>query len=137
MPNIPIIGQPSTYGANAPNAPGLTTKCEVYDSEIAEIQKVLEILNQRTGKTIDLGGFDREVQDRFAAIGFKVDVTWYHSNVEGVKIPEITITDRIERKAFDHDQQVHEVTNDILGLGTGGVIKTEPGDFQKPKGHSH
>lgn len=122
-----------------PNAPGLTANCEVYDSEILKIEQVINALNERTyngTKRVEYAAFDREIRDRFAAIGFKVDVAWYHSDVDGVKIPEIVIQDRIEKKDFDFDQMVNEVTNDLLGFGEGGVIKSDPTAFQAPS-HDH
>lgn len=124
-PNIPILGQGKPQAE--PNAPGLTANCEVHDSEIMEIEKVLDRLNDRASSgSIDLDSFDREIKDRFHQIGFIVDVAWWHTNVEGVKRPDIVIKDRTERKQFDHDQKVHEITNDILGLGDKGVIQSDP-----------
>jgi hypothetical protein len=54
-------------------------------------------------------------------------------------MPEVTITDRCERKPFDHDQMVHEVTHNILGLpGQEGVIKTNtPGMSRLIQGRKH
>lgn len=136
-PNIPILGQ-HPLGAPQPNHAGLTINCEVYDSEIAEIEGVLDRLNERARNgRVNFDAFDREIKDRFHQIGFKVNVTWYHSNVAETKIPEITITDRTERHEFDYDQQVHEVTNDILDLGDKGVIKTDPAALEAGKGHRH
>lgn len=137
-PRIPILGQAKAT-ADGPNAPGLTAKCEVYDSEIDAIHKVLEGLNERVagGRRVDYDAFQREIIDKFANLGFKVYVAWWHTNIEGVKQPEITITDRLGKHEFDHDRQVNEVTNDVLGLGEGGVIKSNPADFQKPTGHGH
>lgn len=125
----PITGVP-IIGTGRPveiNAEGLTANCEIYDTEIIAIQEVLEAMKKRgeQGGT-DFGMWDAECQDRFAKIGFKVVINWYRTNVEGVLIPEITISDRTERHDFDHDRQVAEVTGDVLGFGEGGVIKTDP-----------
>lgn len=138
-PNIPILGQAQAI-ADGPNAPGLTANCEIHDSEILEIEKVIRALNERTHngtKKVDYDAFDREIKERFQNIGFKASVAWWHTNIDGVKMPEITITDRLSAKEFDYDRQVHEVTNDLLDLGEGGVIKSNPADFQKPTGHGH
>lgn len=118
------------------NAPGLTVNCEVLDSEILEIEKVVGILNDkaRNGRQ-NYDAFDREIKERFASIGFIVGVTWWHTNIDGLKMPEITISDRTDKKAFDYDRQVHEVTNDILDLGTGGVIKSNPSGLILPHDH--
>lgn len=139
--NVPIIGQsrPQHPMADQPNAPGLTINCEVHDSEIIEIERVLERLNatiEGGNKRVDYDAFTREIRERFEDIGFQVAVNWWDSNVAGVLIPEIVIRDRTERKPFDYDRQVHEVTNDILELGEGGVIKTDPSQFQAPA-HDH
>lgn len=117
---------------------------DILDSEILEIEKVLETLKDRVEgrSSVDRGQFDREITDRFNAIGFTVDTKWWHTNIESVKMPEITITGRTERReAFDHDKMAHEVTSDILGLGQGGVIKTTTDDTGKiravEEGHKH
>lgn len=117
---------------------------EILDSEMLEIEQVLETLKRRCedGRRLDRGMFDQEIQDRFANAGFKVVVNWYETNVTDVRMPEITITGRTERIGeFDHDKMAHEVTSDILGLGTGGVIKTSGDDMAKihavEQGHKH
>lgn len=102
----------------------LTANCEIYDSEILKIETVLEILNRKVGSSTNLEGFRKEILDRFARIGFVVDVRVYSTNVPGTYSWEIQINDRTDNTAWDPDQMVHEVTNDLLDLGTGGVIKT-------------
>jgi hypothetical protein len=129
--DIPILGE-----AGGANAPGLTVNCEVHDSEIMEIERVLEIMNDKAQSRVDFDAWDREFKDRMLGIGFVVGITWWHTNVEGVKRPDITISDRTERKPFDYDRQVHEVTHDILDLGEGGVIKSNPEAF-KDQEHGH
>lgn len=121
------------------NAPGLTANCEIHDSEILAIEEVLLRLRERADSGgMDLGLFDQEIQERFAAIGFVTTVNWFYTNVEGVKIPEIVITDRTEKKDFDYDQQVAEVTRDILDLGQKGVIASDPEVLdQGHQGHQH
>lgn len=140
-PNVPIIGQPETYSREEePNAPGLTANCEVYDSEVIEIEKVLDRLNERALGPVDYDAFDREIKERFAEIGFVVQTSWWHTNVDGVKRPDIVISDRIERKEFDYDRQVHEVVNDVLELGEGGVIKSDDSMrrlSEQHRGHKH
>jgi hypothetical protein len=141
-PNIPIIGQ-NQPRQQEPNAPGLTAKIEIHDSEIMEIERIVAALNERLGSSrrTNLDAFNREIYERFAEIGFIVQVAWWDTNIPGVLIPEICISDRTERKDFDHDRQVHEVTNDILELGDKGVIKTDPAAMkaleQQHAGHKH
>jgi hypothetical protein len=131
---------------DAPNAPGLTIRCEVHDSEIVEVEGVLERLNLavRDGKRVSYDAFQREIVERFQDIGFIAKVAWWTGGtkdgavIPGMLIPEITLTDRIEAKTFDYDRQVHEVTHDLLGLGEGGVIKSDPLTSRPPEdGHQH
>lgn len=103
----------------------MSSNIEIMDSEIIRIEAVLKKLNEKQGKGgVNQEAFRKEIIERFAEAGFKVDVKWYTTNVEGVYMPEIDIIDRIEGE-FDPDQMVHEVTNDLLGLGEGGVLKTQ------------
>jgi hypothetical protein len=108
---------------------------DILDSEVLECEKVLEVLKDRAIRhgALNLGHFDNEIKTRFAEIGFAVDVKWWHTNVEGVKMPEIEIIGRTAKKDFDHDQMRHEVTADILGLGQGGTIKVNPEDVLAAK----
>lgn len=121
-----------------PNAPGLTANCEVYDHEIIEIEKVLEALHSRAESgAVEYAAFEIEAKDRFWDIGFVVAVNWYTTNVKGLLMPEIVIKDRTEKKDFDYDQQVREVTDDILDLGDKGVIKTDPSMPLNLEDHQH
>lgn len=104
-----------------------TKSLDMLDSEILEIERVYDIIRARSRGSINYQHFQDEIKDRFADIGWVVDVVWYETNLAGVKMPEIVFKRRVERKVFDRDQMVHEVTSDILGLGTGGVIKTDQG----------
>lgn len=126
--NIPILGQ------TGPNAPGLTSNFDIHDSEINEIHKILEKMRLVASGPVNYDMWQREIEDRFARIGFKIDVRWYTTNLEGVLMPEINISDRLEKHAFDHDKKVHEITKDILGLGQQGVIKSNLDQIQK---HDH
>lgn len=104
---------------------------ELYDSEVLTIEEILAALARRAEGRRDRDAFDREIKERFADAGFAVAVNWYHvadragQEVPDVYMPEITINDRVQKGVpFDHDRQVHEVTNDLLELDEGGVIKT-------------
>lgn len=115
---------------------------DILDSEVLEIEKILNTLKDRAQHhSGELGNFDNEIKTRFAEIGFAVDVKWWHTNVEGVKMPEVEIIGRTLARHFDHDRMVHEVTNDMLGLGTGGTIKMTEADLAKirqvEQGHKH
>lgn len=103
---------------------------DILDSEMLKIVTLHEALNRRAkDRRHNYNDFEREIREKFAAIGFTVDVNWYRYELDGVEqdgaMPEITITGRVEEKAFDPDRQVHEVTSDILGLGDKGVIRTD------------
>jgi hypothetical protein len=124
---------------------------DILDSEMNEILKVLEELRQRgSAKKHNYLDFEREIKGRFAEIGFEVDISWYEyamgaqaGPVAGSAMPEVTITGRTERKEFDRDQMVHEVTHNLLGLpGQEGVIKTDPATLKRftggqGSGHGH
>lgn len=115
----------------------MSSNIEILDSEIIAIEKVLKKLQDKQGKGgVNQEAFRKEIIERFAEAGFKVDVKWYTTNVEGVFMPEVSIVDRLEGQ-FDPDRMVHEVTNDLLGLGEGGVIKTTNSGLIVPKGHGH
>lgn len=120
---------------------------DIADSEVLEIEKVLTFLKQRArDKRRNFSDFEREIKERFEDIGFVVTVSWYEFGREGTPgaipgaaMPEVTISGRCERKPFDHDRMVHEVTRNILGLpGQEGVIKTNtPGMKRLVEGHKH
>lgn len=122
---------------------------DIHDSELAKILAVRDALNKRAeSRKHNYNDFEREAREKFAAIGFTVDISWYEFEVDGQKqdgaMPEITITGRTDEKfTFDKDRQVHEVTRDILGLGDEGVIKTDREtlrrflDGQGGHGHEH
>lgn len=102
----------------------------LLDSEVDQIHMVLDAMRRKyEGSAHNYETFSREAEDRFGKLGFTVSVKWYEYSVEGARqegaMPEIEITGRTAPKAFDHDQMVHEVTNDILGLGDKGVITTD------------
>ena len=128
------------------NAPGLTQNHNLYDYEIENITRVTARIQQRSQQRRNYEDFDREIRQRFAEIGFKVSVNWHTAQdengqrIEGWLIPEVVIGDRVEKHEFDHDRQVHEVTNDILDLGTGGVISSNDANAllaKKAHGHKH
>lgn len=139
-PNVPILGQKKAKEVPA-NQQDLTGRFEVYDSEIIKIEKVLERLKASSTGHRDYESFNREIKERFAEIGFVVSVKWFEFAVGGQKqdgyMPEVEITGRTEHHTFDHDRMVSEVTGDLLGLGEGGVIKTDPGLFHEGNSDGH
>jgi hypothetical protein len=110
----------------------VTDVLDIYDSEVLAIEQVHLALNDRArARQHNYTAFEAEIRQRFADIGFTVDVNWYEFEVDGVKqdgaMPEVTITGRTDRAVFDPDRQVHEAVHNILGLpGQEGWIKTTP-----------
>lgn len=106
---------------------------DLYDHEVEEILRLQMRLNEkaRYGRH-NYTDFEREIRERFAGIGFTVEVNWYGFSVGGRPqegaMPEVTVTGRTDAgHVFDKDRQVHEVTHNILGIpGEEGVIKTDP-----------
>jgi hypothetical protein len=97
---------------------------DLNDSELLRLEEVVKVLNQRQGKSLSIEAFRKEAIERFAIAGFKVDVKTYTTTEPGVYAFDIDVQDRYEGE-FDPERQVHEVTNDLLELGTKGTIKTE------------
>lgn len=105
---------------------------DLYDHEVAECERVLAALNEKSGKRTDLEAFRQEIIERFGLAkcgshgesGLAVEVKVYEGFEGEWYSFKIVIVGRTERHSFDHDQQVHEVTNDLLDLGEKGVIKT-------------
>jgi hypothetical protein len=117
---------------------------DLYDSEVLAIEKVADWMKaqQRTPRHLD--SFVRESENRFAEAGFKARVKTYSTNEDGTFAFEVEILDRLDRRAFDYDRQVHEVTNNLLELpGEGGIIKADSAQLKalanqrKAHGHGH
>lgn len=140
--------------AQTQEAGGVRSEVNLYDSEILEVEKVIDSLNERRAKTARMSyeAFTTEAQERFAKIGLKVSVLWYEAGaeqpdgslkkIEGMYIPEIVVKERLEKGfQFDHERMQHEVQSDILQLGTGGKIKLTSEDVRKimaaQQGHKH
>jgi hypothetical protein len=112
---------------------------DIYDTEIDKILGVQAKLQQRASEgSRNYNDFEREIKERFEDIGFTVQVVWHSYAIgrvvqQGSAMPEVTITGRTDPKfQFDPDQQVHEVTANVLGIpGEEGVIKTDLGDSFK------
>lgn len=110
---------------------------DIHDSEIERVGHVLAALKEKQGKSVNMEAFRKEIIGRFEDINIKSEVRVYETNESSVFWFEVDLIDRLSGE-FDPDRQVHEVTNDILGLGEKGVIKT--GGLQMLQGgggHSH
>lgn len=100
-----------------------------YDSEVLAAQEVLAALTGRTYKKHNLAAFDREIVERFAERGLRVDVKWFTTTAEGVYSPQVDLIGRCEPLTpgeFDHDRMRHEIVNNVLSLPSedAGLIKT-------------
>jgi hypothetical protein len=95
---------------------------DLYDSEILLIEKVLEKLNEKQGRHVQMEDFRREIIGRFEEIGLIVSVMVYSTAdsgglpIDDVYAFDITISDRCERKPFDMDRQRYEVVNDVADI---------------------
>lgn len=125
---------------------------DLYDHEVKQVIGLMELLNEAAQRgPLNYVDFEREIRDRFARLGFTVDVNWYRFSVGGVEqdgaMPEITLTGRTDDKfQFDPDRQVHEAVHNVLELpGEDGWIKTDKetlrnfldGNGGHPHGHHH
>lgn len=107
---------------------------DLHDSEIMVLEKVVEGLQDLQEKPLNMEAFRKDAIERFAHAGFRVTALVYDTSVTGVYAFDFQIEERLAGE-FDPDKQVHEVTSDILDLGTGGVIKS--GGILKDQVHSH
>lgn len=113
----------------------LTSQFQLYDTDVLKLEQVIEHLNRKQRTATNMEGFRQEILDRFARVGFKVDVKVWSTTEDGTYAFDIDIQDRTDSNfKWDPNQMVHEVTSDILDLGDSGVIKTKAEDF---KPHKH
>lgn len=129
---------------------------QLYDTELGKVLDILgEIQEKRiTGRDrIDRDALDREIRERCAnEAGIVVSVRWYTCGEEmpdgtvreipGMYMPEPVPIGRVTKEAeYDHERQRHEVINDALKIGEGGLIKVTPGEVRQAlemgRGHQH
>jgi hypothetical protein len=93
----------------------LSSTIEIYDHEVLEIDKgPVRWMTQKQGTTMSLESFRRAVVEQFEDIGFRATVKTYETTERGTFAFDVEINGRCERKAFDYDQMVHEVTSNLL-----------------------
>jgi hypothetical protein len=114
----------------------------LYDSDIDRIQRgPLAWMRAQEGKHMDLEDFRKTAVEKFAEIGLRANVKCYDSNVVDVYCFEAEIQERLEKREFDYDRQIHEVVNNLLELPgeEKGFIKTTEGmeAFKNSHGHKH
>jgi hypothetical protein len=108
-----------------------TAQGDILDSEILQLEAIFEdMLYRYSAKAFDIDVFEREAKERVHnQLGLAITVSWKPVMdtatgriIEGKLSPKIEIAGRVEKKAFDHDQKVFEVTHDVADIGTQGVI---------------
>jgi hypothetical protein len=135
---VPTFGDVPILGQQQPSGPP-----EIHDTEIIEAEKIIKMMQDKAHARVNYQAWNDEMTERMAAIGFLVDIKWWHTNVDGTKSPVIEIIGRTGRQVeFDHDRQRHEVVHDVLDFGEGGIISTKDGSAQqaladKAHGHDH
>ena len=117
----------------------VTSVIDLYDSEVLLLEKVLEQLNQKQGKSVNLEAFRKEGVERLASIGLVADAKVYETTQEGIYAFDFEIKGRNNNQSWDPDKQVFEVTNDILDVlpnsEKGQTIKSKPGEAPQPHKH--
>jgi hypothetical protein len=106
---------------------------DILDSEILALEAIFKDMQDRYGtRAFNIEEFEQEAKDRcYDQLGLAIDIRWKALAdgtgriIEGAASPEIEIVGRVEKRVFDHDRKVHEVTRDIAELGTQGVIASE------------
>jgi hypothetical protein len=86
-------------------------------------------LKSQMGQRRDMEDFRREALERFNNMGFKVQINFYETNLDGVYLPEIVVTERLT--PWDPDREVHEAVHDVAGTGKRGWIR-EDGTIKDP-----
>lgn len=114
---------------------------EVYDTEILEIEKVLEALSRKQRTSMSLESFRKEIVERFAEIGFVVYAKVYETNQDGVFAFAPELRGRTEEFTWDPDRMVHEVVNDVADIlpnsEKGQTIKTSKMRPGEAPSHKH
>lgn len=111
----------------------------VLDSEIIEMEDVLKWAQLRQHTRMPLEDFRRAVVEKFAEIGFLVTVKCFETSEPGTFAFDFEITGRTERKEFDFDRMVHEVTHNLLEdpHAETGFIKTPTDASREAAHHKH
>lgn len=123
----------------------LNSLVDLYDSDIEAIRVgPLAWMNSKSGTRMNLEEFRKTAVEKFADIGFRTNVKCYDTNEEGTYFFEAEIQERLGKRVFDYDRQVHEVVNNYLQLPDAetGFINTDKAmmEFQRKqamKGHKH
>lgn len=112
----------------------------LYDSDIDRIHRgPLAWMRAQSGKRMDLEDFRKTAVEKFADIGFRTNVKCYETNEADTYIFEAEIQERLGKKEFDYDRQIHEVVNNYLDLPgeEKGFVKTSEGMEKVMHKHGH
>ncbi|MFE4863287.1 hypothetical protein, partial [Streptomyces sp. NPDC056670] len=65
-------------------------------------------------------------------LGIAITISWkkvvdaFGIVIDGVASPRVEMVGRVDKKIFDHDQKVFEVTHDVAGIGgPTGIINSD------------
>lgn len=112
----------------------------ILDSEIEAMDKgPIKWAREHQETSMDLEGFRRAIIEQFADIGFRVQVKCFETSQKGVFAFDFEIVGRTEKKEFDFDRMVHEVTSNYLddpGAEKGFIKAPVPTEDQRRK-HKH
>lgn len=97
---------------------------DIYDSELRELGRVQDDLMDQIGSAKDLEAFRKKSIADFEKVGFVVRPKVWATTESGTYAFDYEILGRTEEFDWDPDRMVHEVTNDLLETGDGGVINT-------------
>lgn len=114
----------------------VTSHVELYDSDLLAIERgPLAYMQSRQFSRMNLEEFRVATKEKFEDIGFRVNVKCYDTDVSDTYAFDVEILEKLEKRAFDFDRQVHEVTRNILELPDqeGGFIKTDASMMQMLK----
>jgi molybdopterin converting factor small subunit len=138
MSRIPILGQSQPQPDRFDREYGgvyhrdETAKGDLHDSEILQIETILDALKARySARSFELREYEEDAKDRFFKLGFAIEISWHEfaidgKKVEGALMPDITIVGRVNQDEFDHDRKVHEIGRNILELDQPtGVIRSD------------
>ncbi|MFE0490151.1 hypothetical protein [Streptomyces griseoaurantiacus] len=106
---------------------------DILDSEILQLEAIFKDMQERYRyRAFNVEEFEHEAKERcHSQLGLAIAISWKKmvdntgQEIVGAASPRIEIVGRVDKKAMDHDRKVHEVTRDILDLGTQGVLKSE------------
>lgn len=111
----------------------------ILDSEAIEMGKVVAWAQEQRHTRKDLESFRKEVINRFAEVGFLVNVLCYDTTEPEVYAFDFEVYGRCEPKAFDFDKMVHEVTHNLIGDKTAqeGFIPSDAATDRQAAHYKH